>query len=179
MGLTTCNGILGGREGKDNYRAGYLCLKCVFWEGGREGRKEGRKGGNGGLVMILDPLAGCGLPGLLIISTFSPETERGTDGRHTRYTQTQLLFRKLEICTKPQPTNAIQQYTSGTRLSIHVIFLQLRFRGEQLDACPHHFSFLALRRRSSMPASLATLHLPLQQLEHKMMQTVVASFFDH
>lgn len=135
-------------------------------------------GGSGGLVMILDPLADCGLPGLLIISTFSSETERGTDGRHT-HTQTQLLFRKLEICTKPQPTNQRTQYTSGTRLSIHVIFLQLRFRGEQLDACPHHFSFLALRRRSSMPASLATLHLPLQRVEHKMMQTVVASFFDH
>ena len=95
------------------------------------------------------------------------------------YIQTQLSFRKLEICTKPQPTNQPTQYTSGTRPSIHVISLQLRFRGEQLDAFPHHFSFLALRRRSSMLASLPTLHLPLQQLEHKMMQTVVASFFDH
>ena len=41
MGLTACNGILGGREGKERYREGCLCLRCVFWEGGgKEGRGE-------------------------------------------------------------------------------------------------------------------------------------------
>lgn len=103
----------------------------------------------------------------------------GERDRWKTHTHTNTTFIQETGNLHETPTNQPTQYTSGTRLSIHVIFLQLRFRGKQLDACPHHFSFLALRRRSSMPASLPTLHLPLQQLEHKMMQTVVASFFDH